>query len=565
MSLTSSAAIRPLLAGLTSLALLAAACTPPAQTPAKPAASPATTTGGATTAAAPKKGGTLRMSTLGAPSKVFTPYPEPQNNLSTRTDVEQLIWAYLIDIDYSKLEWVADPRRSMAKEMPRLSNNGRTFTFALRDDIKWSDGKPITTDDFVFTWTNASKTENNWVGLANAARIESLKAVDPKTLEVTLKEALAKDVAYATIHAATIALPKHVWEGKPWGDPTGNPEVAKPTVVSGPFVPTTFAADRLSFKRNDNWWGAGPNLDGVEFITANPQTITELLKTSQVEWAQSVPPASYADIKAAPNVNAHAWSAVSSSFRYIQFNLNRPLLKDKAVREALSRTLKRDDFIQFEDGLAEAQVGLYPSPSKWANNNIEKYDLDLNKAKQLLQTAGYTLQGTTLRDPAGQPVKLEILWPTTSAPRGKAATYMQQQWRQLGIDVQVTGLEFNAFVDRFQRQKDFDVLVNSSTGEMDADGSKELVITNGQQNPGGYTNPRVDTLIQQGAVEQDDAKRKAIYDEMQKILADDLPFYVTVTVQSPTAFDKKVGGVQPLKGGDVLRQGNRQIIDWFLN
>jgi peptide/nickel transport system substrate-binding protein len=178
--------------------------------------------------------------------------------------------------------------------------------------------------------------------------------------------------------------------------------------------------------------------------------------------------------------------------------------------------------------------------------------------------AGYTLDGAVLKHKDGKAVKIDVLWPTTSQPRGKIAMYAQQQWKQLGIDAVVTGLEFNAFVDRYQRQRDFDIAIGSFTATLDADSVKSQIQTGGPQNATGYTNKRVDDLLVEGAKEQDDNKRKGIYDEIQKIFMDDLAHYYMLTLKNFTAFDKKVKDVVPLSGGDILRQNNLQVIDWWL-
>jgi peptide/nickel transport system substrate-binding protein len=196
---------------------------------------------------------------------------------------------------------------------------------------------------------------------------------------------------------------------------------------------------------------------------------------------------------------------------------------------------------------------------------VERYDFNLDRSRQLLQEAGFKLEGGVLTDQAGQPAKLEILWPTTSAPRGKMATYLQQQWRQLGIDVTVTGLEFNAFGDRSLRLKDFDVSLQTwGQNSPDPDDLKSQFATDGTQNAMGYSNPRVDELFETGAMEQDDARRKQIYDEIQAIVTDEMPQYAMTTLKNVTAFDKRVGGVQPLKGNDILTTNNLQVVDWFI-
>jgi peptide/nickel transport system substrate-binding protein len=518
------------------------------------------------TADTSKRGGTLRVSTLGGAPKILHPYVPSENYTTPWADGQTLMWASLISTDYDKLEFHRDPGTDLATDMPKISADGKTFTFTLRDDIKWSDGKPITSADFQFAWDNASKKENDWVAYDDVIdQIATFKTPDPKTVEITLKDQLAKFLAYVIVSSMT-PVPKHVWEGKPWLDAGANPEVTKPSVVPGPYLPKELSAERHVYARNPQWWGKVPNLDEVQFIAANPNTVVELLNTSQVEWCQNVPAAQLAAASAISHAYVIKVAGAAGSYRVMQFNLTRPNLKDKKFREALVRALKRDDFIQFENGLATPQYGLYTQNNKWKSDAVEKYDYDLDKAKKLLTDAGYKLDGTTLKGADGKAVKVELLWPTTSAARGKMATYAQQQWKQLGIDTTVTGLEFNAFVDRYSRKKDFDIAMGSFLADLDPDGVKSQIKTGGTQNAMTYSNKRVDELLDAGTKELDDTKRKSIYDEIQKLVSDDLPMYSMVTLISATAFDKKVKGVSQLKGsGDLLEKNNMQVLEWYLD
>ena len=133
-------------------------------------------------------------------------------------------------------------------------------------------------------------------------------APDPKTVIVTLKDPLARFLAMG-IASGIGPVPKHIWEGKPWLDPQGNPEVRKPSVVSGPYLPDELSAERHSYKRNPNWWGPAPNLDRIEFISAsNPTATLELLRTRQVEWAHDFPPSQYGDAKQISTANVLDWT-----------------------------------------------------------------------------------------------------------------------------------------------------------------------------------------------------------------------------------------------------------------
>jgi peptide/nickel transport system substrate-binding protein len=509
-----------------------------------------------------RQGGTLRVSSLGTPPKVFHPYPSSNYHTGPHSEAWALMGASLISVDYDKLDWMADPTQDMATELPRISNDGRTFTYTLRDGVKWSDGRPITVDDFVFAFENARKEENDFIGLDDLERIESLRTPDSRTIEVTLDKQYAR---YLAIGMSSIGpVPKHIWEGKPWLDPQGNPELLKPTVVNGPYVLKEITTEQAVYARNPNWWGKRPSLDEIIFLSGSPATSLEFLRTRRADWAQAFPPAQYSEAKRLDHANVVEWTGATGTYRVLLFNQQRPFLSDKRVREGLARAINRADLIQYEDDLASPQYGFYTQGNtKWVNNNVEKYEFDLTRARQLLRDAGYDEQGGVLRGRDGNAVTLEIIFPTTSEPRRKHATYLQQQWRQLGIEATVTGLEFTAFVDKYARNKDYDVAMGTyGGGSFDPDTAYEQVRTNGTQNTGGYSNPRVDELLQQGKVEQDEARRKQIYDEVQKLVIDDLPSFYMVTTKNFTAFDKKVTGVSPRKGGDILTQNNGQFLDW---
>ena len=246
------------------------------------------------------------------------------------------------------------------------------------------------------------------------------------------------------------------------------------------------------------------------------------------------------------------WTAANAVYRALEFNTARPFLSDQRVREALSRAVSRDDVLDVaEGGLATPQYSfIQPTNTKWSNPNVEKYDLDLDHAKQLLQDAGYQMQNGQLIGKDGQPVKLQVLYPTSSAPRAKIATYLQQQYKQLGIDVEVKGLDFNAFTDQVNNKKDFDIsLATYGGGSLDPElGPRAQLITGGQQNVTGFSNPQVDELFKQGASELDDTKRKQIYDQIQQIVNAEIPSHYLYALKAFSPVSKKVQGVVAHKG-----------------
>jgi peptide/nickel transport system substrate-binding protein len=511
----------------------------PAQ-PAKPAAD-------AKPAGATTPGGTFVIASIGPLPKNAHPYPDSAAYSDGWTQVARLIFGGgLVDQDANSLEYVP-----YAATEWMVSPDGRTFTFKLRDGMKWSDGQPVTVDDYLFAYQEAVKEENDYVGLEDVERIESFTAPDPRTLVVVLKETLAKDVAIG-VASGISPVPKHVWQGKSWTDPVANPEILKPTVVSGAYLLKELnTAEGATFERNPNWFKGQANFERIVIKPSQQPTVAyELLKSGQAQWAPAIPPSQYTEAKQNPNLQMYEWNPANGLYRVVEFNLKREPLGDRKVREALARALSREDMIQVaENGLGQPQYTfMNPSNTRWYNPNVEKYDFDLNRSKQLLQEAGFKLDGGQLKGANGQPVRLQVLYPVSSAPRGKIATYMQQQYKQLGIDVEVKGLDANAYFEE-AKKRSFDISLGSwGGGSIDPDlGPKGQLLSDGQQNVTGFASEKVDQMFKQGAVELDDAKRKQLYDELQKLVNEELPSLYLYSATSFSPMSKRVSGVQPTK------------------
>src|SRR5215213_3881955 len=406
-----------------SLGLAACSSSQPA-TPAKPTEAPKPTAAAAVPPAAPTgaaaskpaagtvPGGTFVIASLGPLPKTAHPYPTSADYSDGWTQVAGIMFGGgMLDQDANSLEYVP----YSASEW-NISQDHKTVTFKLRPDLKWSDGKPITVDDYLFAYSEAIKEENDFVGLEDLERIESFTSPAAGTLQVVLKDTLAKDVAIGAANSIG-PVPKHIWQGKSCTDPSANPEILKPTVVCGPYILKDWnSAEGATFERNPNWFKGTPNFERVVIKPSQQPTVAyELLKSNQAQWAPNIPPSQYTEAKQNQSLTLYEWTSANSAFRLLDFNMARDLFKDKRVREALARALSRQDMIQVAElGLGQPQFSfINPANTKWNNPNVEKYDFDLAKAKQLLQDAGY------------KGGKMQVLYPNSSAPRAKIATYMQ--------------------------------------------------------------------------------------------------------------------------------------------
>jgi peptide/nickel transport system substrate-binding protein len=568
---------------LAGVALLLAACSAPAPTSAPIAAatplSPASTQPPADTQTAqtqvvtastsvPVAPTALVEATLGNLSKTLHPYPDSAAYTQPWSDAAALIWGGaeggggMLAFDWDALDY----RPAMATQMPTVSADGKTFTMTLRNDLKWSDGSPVTVDDLQFAYDQASREENHYVQLDIVQDIASFRTLDQHTLEVTLKSAMPRDVSLGIINVIG-PIPKHIWNGRSWTDSSVNPEILNPSVVLGPFTVQDFKiAERGVFTAIDTYYVGKPRVPRVDILANQQPTVAyESLKSGRANWVHALPPAQYQEAKANPDLVVQEWTAANASYRTLEFNLTRPFLgSDKRVRQALAYAVSRTDLLDVaEQGLASPQTSfVQPTNQRWVNTAVTSYDLDMATARQLLQDSGYALKNSQLVGKDGNPVKLQVLYPTSSTPRGKIAAYLQQQYKQLGIEVEVKGLDFNAYTDQVQNRHDFDIsLAAYGGGSLDPDlGPRAQLVTNGQQNVTGYSNPQVDELFKQAATTLDEAQRKRMYDQIQALVNADIPSHYLYALKSIDAFSRKVQGVTPRKGDRL--DYNDALLSW---
>jgi peptide/nickel transport system substrate-binding protein len=576
------------LIGLAGLGLLAVACStvPPVPAPAPTSVPTAVAPVSTATTAAPEVAptpapaqpsptlapvsGALIEAALGNLSKTLHPYPDSASYTQPWIDAAALIWGgadghgALLAFDWEALDY----RPAMATDMPKVSQDSKTFTFTLRDDLKWTDGSAVTVDDFQFGYDQASREENRYVELDLIQDIASFRTPDSKTIEVVLKDAKPRDLALGIVNVV-VPVPKAVWNGRSWSDAAANPEILTPSVVLGPFSVSDFKiAERGIFTAVDTYVGGKPNVPRVEILANQQPTVAyESLKSGRANWVHSLPPAQYQDAKASPDLDVKEWTAANAAYRTLEFNMTRPFLSDKRVRQALAYAVSRADVLDLaEQGLAVPQYSfVQPTNQRWVNVSVERYEFDLARSQQLLQDAGYTAQASQLLGKDGQPVRLQVLFPTSSTPRTRIAAYLQQQYKQLGIEVEVKGLDFNAYTDQVQNRHDFDIsLAAYGGGSLDPDlGPKAQLITSGQQNVTGYSNPQVDDLFKQAAGEVDTARRKQLYDQIQTLVNADMPSHYLYALKAIDVFSHKVHGVTTHKGDRL--DHNDALLAWSVD
>ena len=488
-----------------------------------------------TTVFAPQKGGDFRE-VIATDAISFHPYQT--------TDATSRLYQ---DKVYANGLWLRDPKTldpipGMAESWT-ISADGKTYTFSLRKDLKWSDGTPLTANDFVWTFEQADKLENKYPYAESINNIAAYKAIDDYTLEITLKEATC--LALTTVDAIT-PLPKHIWSKLDWNDSAKNSEINFPSVVSGPYKLKEWQrGDHATFVRNDLYYRGAPYFDSYTIrIVSDPVKQFQMLKAGEVDTAP-VATSDYAEARKSDNLKLYEWNPTTPEWDFLGFNLRRPFLKNAQVRQALAYAIPRDAIAdQIFNGLAKSTFSIFAPTTAVFNSDVPRYDYNIDTAKATLQKAGYKLDANgKLVDSANKPVsKLRILYNVGNKQREQIGMVAQGEFRKLGIDSDLLYADFATYVDYLRKEPfDFDLFIlgwrTPSEPYLAYQMWSEANIP--QLNLSAYVNKDVEALFNQSNHPPCDADtRKKIFGQIQKTISTDLP-YIFLSYRTGYAFVNK--------------------------
>jgi len=468
-----------------------------------------------------RKGGTLK-SAVTTDATGFHPY---LNTDPVSAEYQARVYASgLVRRDPQTFQFVPNMAESFTQ-----SDDGKTITFNLRRDMKWSDGKPIIAPDFAWTFEQANRPQNNYPYRASFEAIASFAAKDDYTLVVTLKQTTC--VALEIADAVT-PLPKHVWEKYSWSDPAKNPEMVKPSVVSGRFAVKQWQRDKqIEFARNDSFWRGAANLDG-EIVRVIPDAATQLqmLTSGELDLAP-ITLSDVADARKSSALKLYEWNAPNAAFTFVGLNLRRAFLQDVAVRRALAYAMPRQDIAdKVFAGLNKPLASFIAPANPFFNSEVNAYTYNLAKAKETLTAAGYRFDtsGRLLGKDGKLAPRLKIMVNTDNRQREDIGLQIQAELKKIGVEADVNGLDFQQYLEYLKKPPfDFDLYVLGWRTTLDPHWSSTLwsETTIPDVNIGGYINKQVDALYAKANATpcELDARKKS-YAEIQKIIADDAPY-----------------------------------------
>jgi peptide/nickel transport system substrate-binding protein len=497
--------------------------------------------------------------------------------LAESYEVYQLMYDYLVGTsskDFSPVPGLA--------ESWEVSDDELTWTYRIRQGVKWSDGRPVTARDAAYTFNRILKGTFEQTNYGNyVANIAKVEAPDDATLVMTTKEP-----SPTMLRLAVPILPEHVWREIDEKE-IGTFDNERNAVGSGPFRLEEHSTGQfVRLSANKSYWAGAPKIDEVVFrVFNNADAMIQALRKGEIDFANELDAAPFNSLKDVDGLTAVA--ADYSGFNELAFNTGaaldtgepigdgHPALKDKRVRQAIARAVDKEALVQrVLGGYGTPGTGVIPSLYQqltFTPSDGEALGFDLAEANRLLDEAGYRdTDGDKIREMpnGGRPLRFRLHGRQESSNSQQAVPFFQGWLRDIGIATDVKIVEENR-LNELIAQGEFDLFEYGWVVEPDPDyqlstftcGSRSYKAENGEVtanlSDSFYCNPEYDKLYEQQKVTIDPARRAEIVKQMQRMLYVDAPYVVTYYYDELQAYrsDRFAGFVaQPDPGGVLLFQ-----------
>jgi peptide/nickel transport system substrate-binding protein len=386
------------------------------------------------------------------------------------------------------------------------SEDGLTWTFTLREGVKFSNGRDFTADDVVYSFQRIHDPALGSGDVSNCGgEGATFAAPDPLTFTITTTEPNAiLPVNIAGAASCAIIAQESVGE---------NGQIVVP-IGTGPFsIESVTGTINMRLVKNPYYWQEGlPYLDAVEIVVMSESAVREAaLLGGEVDWIMDPAPQSYDALKNSPDIVVS--EAAQLAYTYLGLNLNREPLNDMRVRQAIAFAIDRQQICEAGAfGLCTPVQGPTAPGSAWYFDYIP-YTRDLDKARQLLGEAG-----------VGDGFDMEIMATSTYEETVRQAQVIQQNLAEVGIRVSISTPEFSEWLDR-QGEGNFDAFNLSWIALTDANDYFFAQHRTGEVfNFTGFSNAEFDRLVDQGRMTSDFDERYSLYEQANTILVDEAPY-----------------------------------------
>lgn len=452
------------------------------------------------TAKEPKKGGTFVVSVEREP-QTYNPDAQADDGAYI---VIQNVFNKLVKINGND-QVIPD----LAKKWD-FSEDGKTITFHLQENVKWHDDKEFSSSDVKWTFDQIIKEK----GFASdsLSDIKEITCPDKNTVEFKLKEPNSGLLGYIAWFG-TYIMPEHVYKGTDW---LKNPANQKP-IGTGPFKFVEHKKGQsVTIEKNDNYWGDKPYLDKVVFsIIPDKNTAYQSWLNGEIDETRNGVPTNELG-KYKDNKEYVIYNKLWPNKGYIHFNVKKGKFADLKVRQAVAYGIDRDEiFNKALKGMGQKSEYFISPLYDWAINKDAKLpERDIKKAKALLEEAGYKADDkgiyftTTMDTYPGFEDIVEVL---------------KSNFKEFGIDLKVNAMDDASYDDKVWNGRNFELTMLGGYQGPDISAISSRFAAKGSMNLGGYNNPKMEELLNKGVTLSSKEDRAPVYKEVQRLLSEDLP------------------------------------------
>ena len=470
-------------------------------------------------------------------------------NEASGATVSNYIYETLLKRDYQTLE--LQPLLALDWE---VSPDHLTYTFTIRDNVKWQDGVPLTADDVIYSFERIRDPKVDAAQKRSYfADVVGVKKLDKITIQFTYRKPYFK--ALEIIGGIPIVA-RHVFDDG--GDFNTNPAGRKP-IGTGPYRFKSWKTGSfITLERNPDYWGEKPAISGMVFKIIPNSTVTlQLLKKgaldlsglTAVQWERQTEKSSF-------KKKFNKYRFWLPNYSYVAWNMRRPYFADRRVRIAMTMLLDRQTILkELLFGQGEIVSGNFYRFGDAYNEAIKPYPYDPEGALKLLDEAGWIdHDGDGIRDKDGQPFSFTMLYPSGPKLSQSVGIILREDLARAGIDMKLQALEWTAFLKLINDRKfDATVLGWSTTFDEDPYQLWHSSQTEKGSNFVAFKNAEADKLIEDGRVEFDKQRRIELYKKLHELIHEEEPYTFLFTSPSLVAVAKRFSDVKVYKAGlDIL-------------
>jgi peptide/nickel transport system substrate-binding protein len=411
----------------------------------------------------------------------------------------------------------------------------RTYLFSLRKDVRFHDGKPLTAADVKYTYESILEPHSRSPKQALLKPLATVDALDAYSVRFRLAAPHAPFPEQFTIGIVPAR------------------SASTPPAGSGPFVlEAIHPGEKVTLRANRFYWEGKPPLAGIVFKVVPDATVRALeFKKGTIQLMQNdLEPDTLPWLR--KTTRAAIDTRQGTTFQYIGINCTHPALKHSKVRRAIALAIDRERIIRHLLKDLGTPANSLLSPLNWAyDESVPYYTFNPEQAKRLLDESGFP-------DPDGDgPLpRLRLSFKTTHIDlRRRIAEALKEQFARVGIELEIRSYEWGTFYSDI-KNGNFHLYSLAWVGVMDPDIFYQILHSSAVpprgDNRGRYVNAALDRLLEQGRTTIDPAHRKSLYDQVQQIIAADLPFIPLWWVKNVVVQSPAVHGFKPYPDGELI-------------